>query len=71
LGTALIRHLRRWLPDRQMVVVAASTYVDTLAFVRQQRWPVTLSYMSPAKPDIIEIPRALFQRFTDTRAFVA
>src|SRR6266567_3997018 len=34
-------------------------------------WPVTLSYLSPAKPDMIEIPRALFERLTQTLAFAA
>lgn len=47
------------------------TCADTLAFVRQHLWPVTLSYMSPANPDMVEIPRALFQRLTDTLAFAA
>jgi hypothetical protein len=45
------------------------TFSDTLAFVRQHLWPVALSYMSPAKPDMIEIPRALFERLTNTLAF--
>ena len=44
---------------------------DTLAFVRQQLWPVTISSLSPPKPDIVEIPRALFERLTDTLAFAA
>jgi hypothetical protein len=44
-------------------------FSDTLAFVRQHLWPVTLSYLSPAKPDMIEIPRALFERLTQTLAY--
>jgi len=47
------------------------TFSDTLALVRQQLWPVTISYMSPANPDMIEIPRVLFERLTDTLAFAA
>jgi DDE superfamily endonuclease len=47
------------------------TFSDTLAFVRQHLWPATLSYLSPAKPDIVEIPRALFERFIQTLAFAA
>ncbi len=47
------------------------TFSDTLAFVRQLLWPVTLSYLSPAKPDIVEIPRELFERFIQTLAFAA
>jgi hypothetical protein len=47
------------------------TFSDTLALVRHQLWPVAISYMSPAKPDMVEIPRALFERLTDTLAFAA
>lgn len=45
------------------------TFADTLAFVRQALWPMTLSYMSPGKPDVIQIPRALLQRLTETLAY--
>jgi len=47
------------------------TFSDTLALVRQQLWPVTISSISPAKPDMVEIPRVLFERLTDTLAFAA
>src|SRR5438067_2512676 len=49
------------LPVRQAAwdSKALPTFSDTLAFVRQHLWPVTLSYLSPTKPDIVEIPRAL------------
>ncbi len=47
------------------------TFSDTLALVRQQLWPVSISYISPANPDMVEIPRALFERLTDTLAFAA
>ena len=61
------------LPVRQAAWYskALPTFADTLAFVRQQLWPVTISYMSPAKPDMVEIPRALFERLTDTLAYAA
>ena len=61
------------LPVRQAAwyTKALPTFSDTLAFVRQHLWPVTLSYMSPAKADMIEIPRALFERFIQTLAFAA
>lgn len=61
------------LPVRQAAwyTKALPTFSDTLAFVRQHLWPVTLSYLSPAKPDMIEIPRALFDRLTQTLAFAA
>jgi hypothetical protein len=47
------------------------TFSDTLALVRQQLWPVSISWMSDAKPDVVIIPRALFVRLTDTLAFAA
>ena len=50
---------------------ALPTFADTLAFVRKQLWPVTLSFMSPVHPDMVEIPRALFERLTETLAFAA
>jgi DDE superfamily endonuclease len=61
------------LPVRQAAwyTKALPTFSDTLAFVRQHLWPVTLSYLSPATPDMIEIPRALFERFIQTLAFAA
>ena len=61
------------LPVRQAAwyTKALPTFADTLAFVRQQLWPVTLFCMSPAKPDMVEIPRAVFERLTDTLAFAA
>ena len=61
------------LPIRQAAwyTKALPTFSDTLAFVRQHLWPVTLSYLSPAKADIVEIPRTLFERFIQTLAFAA
>ena len=61
------------LPVRQATwyTKALPTFSDTLAFVRQHLWPVTLSYLSPAKADMIEIPRALCERFIQTLAFAA
>ena len=45
------------------------TFSDTLALVRQQLWPVSISWMSGAKQDVVIIPKALFERLTDTLAF--
>jgi hypothetical protein len=61
------------LPVRQAAWYAKSapTFSDTLAFVRQQLWPVTVFSTSPVSDDIVEIPRALFDRLTDTLAFAA
>ena len=47
------------------------TFSDTLAFIRQQLWPVSISYLSPRQPDMVEIPRSLFNRLTDTLAYAA
>ena len=61
------------LPVRQAAWYAKSapTFSDTLAFVRQQLWPVTVFSTSPSSHEVIEIPRALFDRLTDTLAFAA
>jgi hypothetical protein len=45
------------------------TFADTLALVRQQLWPISISYLSSATPDMVFIPKSLFQRLTDTLAF--
>jgi DDE superfamily endonuclease len=47
------------------------TFSDTLALVRQQLWPVSISWISGAEPDVVIIPKALFDRLTDTLAFAA
>jgi len=61
------------LPVRQAAwyTKALPTFADTLAFVRQQLWPVSITYLSSDKPDMVEIPRALLDRLTDTLAFAA
>jgi hypothetical protein len=61
------------LPVRQAAWYAKSapTFSDTLAFIRQQFWPVTVFSTSPTSDDVIKIPRALFDRLTDTLAFAA
>jgi hypothetical protein len=47
------------------------TFSDTLALVRQHLWPVSISWMSGAKGDVVIIPKALFERLTDTLAYAA
>jgi hypothetical protein len=49
----------------------APTFSDTLAFVRQLLWPITVFSTSPPSDEVVEIPRALFDRLTDTLAFAA
>lgn len=50
---------------------ALPTFAATLACVRKQLWPVALFSMSPTQPEMVEIPRALFERLTETLAFAA
>lgn len=61
------------LPVRQAAWYAKSapTFSDTLAFIRQQLWPVTVFSTSPSSDEVIEIPRSLFDRLTDSLAFAA
>src|SRR5258707_8950394 len=33
------------------------TFSDTLAFVRHQLWPISISWLSPARPDVVIIPK--------------
>ncbi len=71
LGCRALRKRRAELPTRQAAWYpkAVPIFSDTLAFVRQHLWPVTFFCMSSAKPDMVEIPRTLFERMTDTLAF--
>ncbi|MCA1702473.1 MAG: transposase [Actinobacteria bacterium] len=61
------------LPVRQAAWYAKSspTFSDTLALVRQHLWPVPVFATSSSPPDVVEIPRALLDRLTDTLAFAA
>ena len=61
------------LPTRQAAwdPKAAPTFVETLAFVRQQLWSATISSTSPANADMALIPRAFLQRLTDAAGFAA
>ena len=61
------------LPVRQAAWYAkpTPTFSDTLAFVRQLLWPVTVFSTSPSSDEVVEIPRALFDRLTHTLAFAA
>jgi DDE superfamily endonuclease len=64
-GQALVVRQAAWYQK------TVPTFSDTLAFVRQQLWPVNISWLSPTKPDVVLIPKALFERLTDTLAFAA
>jgi hypothetical protein len=47
------------------------TFSDALALVRHELWPVALFSTSRSAPDMVQIPRALFERLTATLAFAA
>ncbi len=61
------------LPTRQTAwyVKPLPTFADTVTFVRQHLWPVAISATSSSNTEVVQIPRALFERFTETLAFVA
>jgi hypothetical protein len=50
---------------------ALPTFSDALAFVRQQLWPASFFCRSSSQADVVQIPRALFERLVDTLAFTA
>jgi hypothetical protein len=60
------------LPVRSAAWYAKSlpTFSDTIAWVRSFLWQSTF-LMSPADPDIIQIPRSLLSRLTDTLCYAA
>ena len=47
------------------------TFADTIALVRQHLWLVEGFWMSGAEQDMVKIPRALVERFTDALAYAA
>jgi hypothetical protein len=61
------------LPTRQAAWYTKQfpTFADALAFVRHHLWPVTILWMSPNDADVIQIPKVLLERLTDTLAFAA
>src|SRR5437588_10928339 len=60
-------------PVRQAAWYAKTlpTFSDTLAFVRQHLWPSCFFARSSSQHEVIEIPRALFDRLVDTLAFTS
>ncbi len=61
------------LPVRRAAWYAKTipTFSDALAFVRRQPWPVAAFSTSPSADEVVDIPRALFDRLTDALAFAA
>jgi hypothetical protein len=64
-GQELAVRQAAWYPK------TVATFSDTLAFVRRQLWPARISWLSGGEPDVVIIPKALFERLTDTLAFAA
>lgn len=66
------------LPSQEMPIRQAAWYVkevatfaDTIAFVRRQLWPAEGFWMSCDERDMVKIPPALLERFTDALAYAA
>jgi DDE superfamily endonuclease len=61
------------LPVRQTVWYRKPqpTFADAIAVVRQHLWTSTHFYMSPTTTDMVEIPRTLLARLTDTLCYAA
>lgn len=49
----------------------AATFSDTLAWVRRRLWPATINRTSQCGADVVMIPRAQLELFTDVLAFAA
>jgi hypothetical protein len=49
----------------------APTFIDALALVRRHIWGHTLFCTSPRGDDMVEVPRALVQRFADALCYAA
>ena len=50
---------------------ALPTFSDALALVRRELWAQTAFCMSAARPDMVEVPRALVERLTDALCYAA
>lgn len=62
------------LPVRQAAWYAKPrpTFSDTIAFVRSHLWPHQPTfYMSPAAPEVVKMPRSLFNCLIDTLCYAA
>jgi hypothetical protein len=49
----------------------AATFSDTLAWIRRRLWPSTINRTSQHDADVVMIPRAQLELFTDVLAFAA
>ena len=63
----LVEHAQLSVRQAAWYVKERPTFSDALSSVRQQLWlPATIFSMSTAEPDIVKIPRPLFDRLVDT-----
>lgn len=73
LVTLLAHHLlrRQALPTRQAAWYPKPlpTFADTLALVRRELWTAGVFRTSPHQPDVVQIPRSLFEHLTTTLAY--
>jgi len=49
----------------------APTFADALALVRREIWLHETFRMSAEGAEMVKVPRALLERFTETRCYVA
>ena len=69
---AILRTTPTLLGLFSLVTLVAQARLDGQPLpVRQRLWPVTVFSTSPSSDEVVEIPRALFDRLTDTLAFAA
>lgn len=54
-----------WYPKRH------ATFSDAIALVRRSLWRANYFPISGAQPEVVKIPRALFERFTDALCYAA
>jgi len=76
---SLVTLMAQALGERESCVVrtaawyakARPTFSDALAVVRRELWSACHFSMSSAKPEVVEIPRSLFERLTDAVCYAA
>jgi hypothetical protein len=54
-----------WYPKHQ------ATFADAIALVRRSLWRADPFSISSAPPEVVKIPRALFERLTETLCYAA
>ncbi len=58
-------HITAWYPKQQ------ATFSDTIALVRRALWRAEHFSISGAQTEVVKIPRALFERLTETLCYAA